>query len=142
MTPQRLLLVTLLYLLHLIANGGSDSVRDEDGGRCQLLFETDVEVDIVDSQGSEVHVTLSNENRGYKCRQQASSTSDKHCISAHQKSQSFSSTSYVSEDRITRRMCRPTQFTTVTRTVTIPGTSNSVEISYSNITQCSCDKIV
>lgn len=140
--------VLLCLLWGFQSNGITTS---QHGGRCRLesQYPTEFTVDVVHNGQTYPDRTVTiYEYRGYKCRQTYSSESSKSCASLKLLPSSFN----INTDGDTyqglhlKKMCRPTNTTDVTRTVSVnlggnAGTT-SVTVEWSNITECSCSILV
>lgn len=122
-------------------------ITNQDDNKCQLISEDQVTftTDIVKNGRtfSDVEVTV-NEYRGYKCRQAYST--GKSCKSLSILPSRFKvNTDGDNYDGLRlEKMCHPTATNRVTRQVevTVGGTLVSVDVEWSNITECSCDMVI
>lgn len=120
---------------------------DQDRKKCQLYSEDTVEFQtdvVVNGQTYyDVDITI-NEFRGYKCAQ--ASGTGKYCKSSYRGEGDFyvdSSLSQTYEEKLKVKACRPTTTNHVTRSVdvTLGGNVVTVNVEWSNITECSCDTV-
>ena len=134
-------------LLCMFWGAANAITTNQDGNKCQLISEDQVTLttDIVKNGRtySDVEITI-NEYRGYKCRQAYST--GKSCKSLSILPSRFK----INTDGDTygglrlEKMCHPTATNHVTRKVevTVGGTLLSVDVEWSNITECSCDMVI
>ena len=150
----RLLFATLLLCMLWTSITSTTTHTNQHYDRCTLLTENQVILvtDVVHNgntyQG--VNITIPNTYRGYKCRQNTA-VSGYNCVSSHRKAQpgfvTYSSGGHLSEKSSTR-MCRPSTYTAVHKTVQVTLTddngnsfSHNVYVTFSNITECECSKV-
>lgn len=138
--------LTLCLLCELVR---SDTVSSQDNGKCELVTEHQVTFTTsVTHNGvlySDVQITI-DEDRGHKCRQ-ATGASNR-CEGTHTKAQTFAvhQSGTTPPESKNPFMCHPTITNDVTITVNNVhlggGTHANVDVQWSNITECSCDKVI
>lgn len=139
--------LSLLLLVGEFQSTATVYTTNQNNNKCQLLSEDTVEftTDIVKNgvTYSDVQITI-NTFRGYKCRQAEDLSNS--CKGTHISSSNF----FENDDSDTysgtwlKNICRPTSTVHVEETVEVDvgGSLTSVEVEWSNITECSCETIV
>lgn len=122
-------------------------ITNQDDDKCQLISEDQVTftTDVVKNGRtfSDVEITV-NEYRGYKCRQAYSTGKSCKTVTILPSNMKVNTDGDSFDGILLEMMCHPTATNHVTRKVevTVGGTAVSVDVEWSNITECGCEVVI